>query len=642
VSLDLLAKRLGIATTYTSAWGEQVVVPEATILTIIASFGYDTSAPEWQTALLAQLDRDEATRVIEPVLVAWDGIFDAAGAFARCRELGYAVHAHAEDGSEATHLVHSGAPLPHGYYDVRVGEGVARSVLVSAPTRIGPPTERRLCVFAPLYALRSDDPARFADLRELEQLVDWVADNGGDGVLTLPLLASFLDDPVEYSPYAPVSRSMWNELYAVIERPSVSTGGTFVDYAAAYGATRAGIEEVARSLDRDPFQASAFLQFLASHPRVGEYARFRAAGAKFGRAWLDWPEPMRSGELRAADVDGTVVRFHCVAQWLMHTQLEELSQRASTRGIALGLDLAVGTHRDAFDVWTDQHIYAFGSSVGAPPDTFFPGGQAWGFPPPIPNRAREDGYRQFRDALRHHLTIASLLRVDHVMGLLRLFWVPEGTSPEHGTYVYAQLDEQLAVLCLEAHRAGATIVGENLGVVPPEIDAALATHGLLGITIGYGMLEDEARAAKPLDAPGVDVATFGTHDMATFAGFVHGDDLTDRIALGFGDPDEAREIGVRRVAALAIAAAARGIEPTAAALFGAASRELAASAAPWVALQLEDLWGERAPQNVPGTSAQRPNWLRRAAFALADAPPEAAALLRDVAEQRKGDVAEQR
>ena len=632
MSLDLLAQRLGIATTYTNAWHEQVEVPHSTILAIIESFGYDTSTAGWDDALLAQLDRDETDRLIEPVLVAWDGNLDPALAFAHSRDHGF--HVTSEDGRDVTSEVESGAPLPYGYYDVIVGDGMAHALVISAPTRIGPPTDGRLCVFAPLYALRSDDHTRFADLRELDQFIDWVAENGGHGVLTLPLLACFLDDPIEYSPYAPASRVMWNELYAVVDRPAVATEGAFVDYPAAYAATCSGIEEVSRSIDADPFQASAFLQFLASHPRVGEYARFRAAGATHGRAWRTWPEPMRSGSLGATDVDALIVRFHCVAQWLAHTQLDELATRARARGISLGLDLAVGTHPDAFDVWSEQHLYAFGSSVGAPPDAFFPSGQVWGFPPPIPARARDDGYRQLRAALRHHLSIASLLRIDHVMGLLRLFWVPAGASAATGTYVYASLDEQLAIVCLEAHRAGATIVGENLGVVPPEVDAALARHGLLGMTIGYSNIEDVERAEQSLTAPATDIATFGTHDMPTFAGFVHGDDLTERIALGFGDPDDARDIAIRRAAALEVAAAARGIGPTVAAMFRAMSIELGASASPWVVLQLEDLWGERAPQNVPGTATERPNWLRRARHSLGDAPPETAALLRDVAEQR--------
>ena len=221
MDLDLLAKRLGIATTYTSAWSEQVTVPDATILTIIASFGYDTTQPGWDRALLAQLDHDDATRLVEPVLVAWDGHFDALHAFARCRTHGHTIQVCDEHGADVTELAHAAAPLPYGYYDVIVGEAVAHATVISAPTDIGPSAQHRLCVFAPLYALRPDDHARYADLRELDQLVDWVAANGGHGVLTLPLLACFLDEPVEYSPYAPASRTMWNELYAVVDRLSV-------------------------------------------------------------------------------------------------------------------------------------------------------------------------------------------------------------------------------------------------------------------------------------------------------------------------------------------------------------------------------------------------------------------------------------
>ena len=636
MSLHLLAQRLGVATGYTGARREQVAVPDSTIVAVIRGLGHDTDAADWIDRALAHLDASDTARLVEPVLIAWDGHLDQRAAFARLGDR--RVTLRDDEGRDVGQLLDDMAPLPLGYFHLTVDDDPSHALVISAPHRLDAPTGRQLCAFAPLYALRPPETSRYADLRELDDLVTWVAANGGRGVLTLPLLAGFFDEPAEPSPYAPASRIAWNELYAIVDRPSIEARDTLIDYVAAYRATRLGIEQAAAGLGSEPFQASEFLQFLAAHPAIAAYARFRAAGEQYGRDWRHWPERLRHGEIQAGEVDATRVRYHCVAQWLMHTQLAEVAARARALGVTFGLDLAVGTHPDAYDVWAHQRSFASGLSIGAPPDEYFPGGQTWGFPPPIPERARADGYRDLRAALRHHLGVASFLRVDHVMGLLRLFWIPDGSSPAHGTYVSARLDEQLAVVCLEARLAGATIVGENLGLVPAEIDEALRTHGILGLTVAYGALEDPTTATQPLTAPAHDVATFGTHDMATFAGFVCGDDLADRVALGLGNPDDARAHARRRMRALDAAAAARGIEATPGALFHATVVELAASAAPWMVLAVEDLWGERRPQNVPGTSTERPNWRRRFAYTLGDVPEAARNLLHQAAAERAGGV----
>ena len=625
-----LARRLDIAVTYTSAWGRPVAVPDSTIVSIIESLGISTTGRGWIPRASAAIDATEAAINIDPVLVAWDGAFDAAASFARVDKGSIVVRD--EYGVDVTAVVLGDDRLPFGYYDIAVD--ATSALLISAPRHLPRPTARNTCVFAPLYALRPPDSSRWADLRELDAFVSWVGQAGGDGILTLPLLAGFFDHPSEPSPYAPASRSMWNELYAVVERPSVDAHGTFVDYDAAYVATRNGIENIGRAIDHDPSMARDYLQFLEAHPTVDEYARFRAAGEQHGRNWRQWPDTMRDGSVAAADIDPTRARYHSVGQWLIHTQLAEVARRARDVGISIGLDLAVGTHGDGFDVWAHQGLFACGVTVGAPPDAYFPGGQGWGFPPAHPERTRANGYRLFRAALRHHLSVATVLRLDHVMGLARLYWIPDGSTPDEGTYVHTNLDEHLAIVCLEAHRAGATIVGENLGIVPPEIEAARDEHHMLGISIAYGALEDPLRARAPLTASADTVAAFGTHDMATFEGFVHGDDLADRIALGLGDPADATTQAQRRKAAIARASDARGIEPGTDDLYRVLSRELANSEAPWFVVSLEDLWGERLPQNVPGTSTERPNWRRRAKYGLDEVPDRSLATLRAIVQAR--------
>src|SRR5690606_2003297 len=220
-------------------------------------------------------------------------------------------------------------------------------------------------------------------------LLEWVVHHGGDTVLTLPLLATFLDEPLEVSPYSPVSRLMWNELFATLDRPTADTApDELIDYHGAAIRTREAITRRVREVDDDPLASGDVLRFLAERPDVIDYARFRAAQVRYGRNWRDWPVPLRDGVIEAADVDPREVRYHCVAQWLVDRQIGAIGANAHERGLLLGLDLAIGTHPDGFDVWSNREVFATSASVGAPPDTFFVGGQDWGFPPMIPAAAR--------------------------------------------------------------------------------------------------------------------------------------------------------------------------------------------------------------------------------------------------------------
>lgn len=634
--LDLLAGRLGIATRYQGATGEWVEVAPATVHAVAASMGIDTSTPSAIAAALAELDIDAAPG-IEPVIVAWDGIVDTD--LARRHTPRGAVRLTDETSGDLTDLWRHGQPLPFGYHHLDLGDGAASATVISAPVAsrtVG--THRKLGLFAPLFALRPTEN-RHPDLRELDEMATWVADHGGDAIMTLPLLAGFFGHPSDHSPYSPASRVIWNELYAVVDRPEYQLVEP-IDYPAMFDAAHAGIAEVARTLEGDPMQSSEFLQFLARRPDVLPYARFRAAGQTYGRDWRQWPEEMRHGTIDPAMVDAAQVRIHSVGQWVIDSQITELATRMSHQGVDLALDLAVGAHPLAFDVWRDQRLYVSGCVVRAPPDAYFPSGQSWGFPPPDPRQQRATAHQALRSTLRFHLRVASLLRIDHVMALMRLFWIPDGQSPEAGTYVASAFEEQLAVVCLEARLAGATIVGENLGLVPDEIDRAIHNHALLGMSIATRPIEQPRFATLPPPVEPASVASFGTHDMATFAGLIHNDDLADRLALGFGDPSETRATMSQRDEAVSIAASSRNIAPgDGSALYDALSAELAATSAEWVILALDDLWGERRPHNVPGTSTERPNWLRRCAFPLSSMPDAATNTFERAALARKTQTA---
>ncbi len=304
-------------------------------------------------------------------------------------------------------------------------------------------------------------------------------------------------------------------------------------------------------------------------------------------------------------------------------------------GVRIYLDLPLGVHSEGYDVWRYRGCFALEAAGGAPPDPFFTGGQNWGFPPLHPEGIREDGYGYVIAGLQHHLARCRVLRIDHVMGLHRLFWVPHGVDARDGVYVRYPADELWAVLCVEAHRHGAVLVGENLGTVPPSVDRALEHHGALGMY----MLQFMLGPARDVEAPGAtELAALNTHDMPTFAGFWQGLDLEDRRDLGLlddaGMQAESQQRAQTREAARAFLGAeglldGRGDEQE---VLRAALRYLGGSASPLVMVSLEDLWGETAPQNTPGTSSERPNWLRRARYSLEDLPqrPEVEPVLREL------------
>jgi 4-alpha-glucanotransferase len=275
-------------------------------------------------------------------------------------------------------------------------------------------------------------------------------------------------------------------------------------------------------------------------------------------------------------------------------------------------------------VWQEGDLFVDGVSTGAPPDTFFSLGQDWGFPPIHPERSRGQGHRYVRDCIRHHLRHAGLLRIDHILGLLRLYWVRPEAGAKRGVYVRYPLEELLAVISLEAARTGAMVVGENLGTVPPEVTAAMADHGILGCAVSQFDVFD-ALGGGPIPVPPAStVASLNTHDTATFRAFWRGSDIADRADLGLLDDAQAAAEAERRGWVrdtvrhrLGLPAAAgpddEGAEVD---VLAGVVRVAAAGDAALVIANIEDCWGEAAPQNVPAPPTARPHWRRRARVPL--------------------------
>jgi 4-alpha-glucanotransferase len=299
-----------------------------------------------------------------------------------------------------------------------------------------------------------------------------------------------------------------------------------------------------------------------------------------------------------------------------------VSRKARDQGTRLYLDLPVGVHPDGYDAWRYQDLFADGLSAGAPPDLLAPEGQNWGFSPLNPEALRRSGYRYMRDYLEHHLSVAGILRIDHAIGLHRMFWIPRGASSRDGVFVRQRSDELYAILSLESHRHEAVIVGENLGLVPPEVNQGLTAHGVAGMYVQ--LFEFTGDAHQPANPPQPQsVASFGTHDLPPFAAYWTDADLEQRRRIGLMDEAaEQRAMGERLREKQALYGHLRergliGEEPSTAEVYRGATRLLGESEARWVMLSLEDTWAETRSQNVPGTVAeQHANWTQRARYSL--------------------------
>jgi 4-alpha-glucanotransferase len=519
-------------------------------------------------------------------------------------------------------------PAAHpGYHRLEVeGPGVAASALVISAPRRCPDPGRGWGVSAPLHAVRTETDWGVATYRELAELGDWVGGLGGTFVGTLPLNAGFFDGPlVEPSPYRPASRLAWNELYVDVERlPELeiapearkllaSAGlrrrlarlrsAPWADPAATLAVKRQVLELLAEALAAGASRRRGALEaFLAERPEVEAYARFRAATETLDRPWTAWPGA-QPGRIPAGADDERRVRYHCYAQWVADSQLAE----AAVHG-GLYLDLPVGVHPQGFDPWWHPDAFATGATGGAPADSFQAAGQDWAVNPLHPEGVRQSGYRYPIALLRHAMRHAAVVRIDHVMGLHRLWWIPRGMAPTEGAYVRYRAEELRAVAVLEACRAGVAVVGEDLGTVVPAVRVAMRRDGMLRSHVH----QFAATPDHPLpDPPPDSLASLGTHDLPPFASWWAGLDIDDRVRRREQPPGEASAAREERTALRAATAGALGRPASPGRALQLLLLYLAGGPARLVLVDLEDLWLEREPQNRPGTGPEEGNFRRR-------------------------------
>jgi 4-alpha-glucanotransferase len=661
-----LARSYGVHTSFQDALGGHVEASPDSLLGALRALQAPVDSFADVPEALRERQEELARRLIEPALVAWNGHAPAIELRPGSERGSLAYHLDLENGERRAQVVDleslpetpgtAGSPhpgrrlalperLPFGYHrlTVELGGRVAESTVISAPGRCFSGDGKPLWgVFLPLYALRTARSWGAGDFSDLEALAEWTAGLGGGVVATLPLLAAFLDEPFEPSPYAPASRLFWNELYVDPRRlpemedcPAAKRlieSSEFlrevealramprVDYARLAALKRRVMEDlVQRFFTRPGDRQADFDRFVANKPGLENYAAFRAVGDRRGDSWHSWPERLREGKLAPADYDEEDRRYYLWTQWAADQQVRSLAAEARRRGPGLYLDLPVGVHGSSYDVWCHRDIFAREASAGAPPDAFFTKGQNWGFPPLQPDRLRERGYDYLIQSLRHHLEHSGILRLDHVMQLHRLFWIPRGMDASGGVYVTYPAEELYAVLSVESHRHRAIVVGENLGTVPPEVYEAMEREDLHGMYVVQYEMQPGQGLREP---PAKSVASLNTHDMPTFQGYLQSRDVEDLQSLGFFTPEQAQAERARR------GAIRQGLEETLPseergrgaktddALLGGLLASLAESPARMVIVNLEDLWHETEPQNVPGTHTERPNWQRKAKFSL--------------------------
>jgi len=527
--------------------------------------------------------------------------------------------------------------LPSGYHRLRLKAGTlsAAVTILAAPRRCwqSAAVNHSWGVFLPLYALHSGESWGAGSFSDLGRLFGWVKGLGGSFVGTLPLLAAYLSEPFEYSPYVPASRLFWNEFY-VDPRRLPEWEGTAGAYAALdlaraadslatfrseplvdyrrQAALRDGIlAELAAAAFENPARRAELEAFALARPHLDEYATYRAALDKLGSQAVRQRVP---GALGPDDFDAHMRQQHVYAQWAADRQLTELAEQAGDPG--LYLDLPLGVHPDSYDVWRNAHCYAKGSSGGAPPDRFFTKGQNWGFAPLHPAGLRADGYRHLGDIVRSHLRYAGILRIDHFMWLHRLYWIPQGAAASEGTYVQYPADEIYAVLSIESNRSRSMVVGEDLGTVPDYVRGRMKQHSIDRMYVAqFSFFGDNE---KPLaDPPPNVLASVNTHDTPTWNSFWNATDVDDQVSMDLLTPDEADEERWRRGELRGAVSRAYQTEQTAETNLPKVLEQMAKSDARAVLVNLEDLWNEPQPQNTPGTGPdQRPNWKRRAKLSL--------------------------
>ena len=657
-----LAHAHRVSTSFTDWKGVTQTVSAETLSAVLAAIDVDATDPV--TALRAAWDAPWRRMLPGTVMatagserLVWMHVPDGApahlevlleaGGSVPLHQVDHWVEPREVDGAvvgEATFRIPGDLPL--GYHRLLGSSGDQRgeAALIVTPAVLGTPPRmagrRGWGVATQLYSVRSEQSWGVGDLTDLTDLAVFSgARLGADFVLVNPLHAAEPLPPLEPSPYLPSSRRFFNPLYLRVEAvpefaqlPSRSRAritvlgrrvreratGDRIDRDAAWAAKR----EALRLLFAVPRSAGRELDLAAFREREGDalpaFAVWSVLAEQHGNDARTWPDELRDHASPAvaafADEHAEDIAFTSWLQWLLDEQLAHAQQKAVGAGMGIGTmhDLAVGVHPGGADAWRLGDAYARGVSVGAPPDPFNQLGQNWLQPPWRPDALEDVGYAPFRDLIAAVLRHAGGVRVDHVIGLFRLWWVPDGVEADSGAYVYYDHEALIGVLVLEAQRAGAVVVGEDLGVVDPAARDYFASRGVLGTSILW--FETQGGGALPAEAwrePCLAAVT--THDLPPTAGYLEHTHVRLRAELGLLTRPVEEEVAADRaeqqvwldeLQRRGLLADGAGEEDVVVALH----RYLALTPARLSVAALVDLVGDRRTQNQPGTIDEYPNW----------------------------------
>lgn len=663
-----LAAAYGVVPDYVGHDGHRHQASADTLTAVLAALGVDASSPARIALATAHVEDMPWRQVLPPVVVLRAGRqahvpvhvthgdpvsvwleLDAEAGGGR-RELAQAdiyVPPRTVDGRQVGRATFTlPGDLPLGWHDLyaRLPDATARATVVVTPDRLELPGDlgarRAWGYMAQLYSVRSRASWGVGDLADLAEIASLAGQrSGADFVLVNPLAAAEPAGPMTPSPYLPTTRRFVNPLYVRVEdireagylsaadralvewsaeaALTLDTDPGPIDRDAAWTAKRAALD-VVFGVPRSPARQAAFEAFVADqNPGLEAFALWCALAERYAGA--TWPaealDPASDLVAAARDELADRVLFHEWLQWVADEQLAAAQRTARAAGMRIGImhDLAVGVHPEGADAWAQRDVLARGACVGAPPDMYNQQGQDWSQPPWRPDALARAAYRPYRDMLRTLLRHAGAVRIDHVIGLFRLWWVPRGHPATEGAYVRYDHEALVGILALEAHRAGAVVIGEDLGTVEPWVRDYLAERGVLGTSVLWFEQDHAGSPTPPERYRRLALASVTTHDLPPTAGYLANEHVALRARLGLltrpvaavaaeADAERARMLDALRDRGLV------GAEPSEREVVEALHRWVLATPAVLVGVSLADAVGERRAQNQPGTDREYPNW----------------------------------
>ena len=671
VKLAELAERYGVATEYWNQAGAHVYVRAEVVRAVLRALDVDASTPESIDAALRDADLREWRRRLPPVFVtvrgeqrrAWVHVPHGAlvrmwvviaGERRELEQLDHWVDPVDVDGvltGEASFAVPPDLRLGWHHLEAETDEWTARTPLVVTPRSLNPDAvigERQWGFMAQVYATRSVDSWGVGDLWDCALLGQWSAQELGAGFLLVnPLHAAEVRSPITPSPYLPVSRRFANPIYLDVLRvqeyrslsgrqqrriakgagrlQELNSSADLLDRETVWAAKRQALEMIYRT-GRSAERQRAFAEYRRSQGRgLRDFATWCALSDRYGNDFGSWPKkyrhPRNAAVKKFRKRHRDAVRFFMWLQWVTDEQLGEVQDSLREAGMAIGMihDLAVGVHPEGADAWALQDVLARGVSVGAPPDMYNQMGQDWSQPPWRPDALAEAAFVPYREMLRTVLRHAGGLRIDHVLGLFRMWWIPEGFAATDGTYVRFDFDAMLGIMCLEAVQSGSIVIGEDLGTVEPWVQHALADRGILGTSILWFEAQDSGEPKPPEQWRRDVLASVTVHDLPPTAGFLRDEHVRLRHALNLLTTSLEEETANAQTERQAWAAMLRehgllewdvdvDTDEGLAQLTIALHRAIAASPARLLGVALPDIFGDRRAQNQPGTDQEYPNW----------------------------------